>query len=228
MSGCCFHSRIQSHIDLLMYWMVEYVQELLLKVSMINHCCMGCVSISGTIGLNEVKRKNRIARNIGGRKILADLAVWKITPTFSPPNFCFTYQARVSSSIVCSCRCFVTLKKMAAFLLHRYMGPLYSPTAASQIVWYAWYPLTTLSRTNFATSTSRSILTRVIKEWVWLVYNRKSAKFKPANMPNFAFPPTFSPVNISPYTVGKSVSPWRTQACIEFEVTLSYLANIIL
>ena len=31
--------------------------------------------------------------------------------------------------------------------------------------------------------------------------NRKSAKFKPENMPNFAFPPTFSPVNISRYTV---------------------------
>ena len=37
-----------------------------------------------------------------------------------------------------------------------------------------------------------------LNEWVWLMYNRKSAKFKPTNMPNFAFLPTFFPANISP------------------------------
>ena len=33
------------------------------------------------------------------------------------------------------------------------------------------------------------------------MYNHKFAKFKPTNMPNFAFPPTFSPANIFRYAV---------------------------
>ena len=52
-----------------------------------------------------------IAGNVGRGEILSDLAVWKITPNLYPPIFCLTYQARVSSSIVCRCRCFVTLKR---------------------------------------------------------------------------------------------------------------------
>ena len=92
----------------------------------------------------------------------------KKTPNLYQLNFFLTYHALVSLSIVWRCCCFVSLKQMIAFLL---------------------------SRTNFATSASPAILTRMssLNECVWLLYNRKSAKFKPANMPNFAFQPTFPP-----------------------------------
>ena len=40
-----------------------------------------------------------------------------------------------------------------------------------------------------------------IRQWVLLMYNHKSTKFKPANMLNLAFSPTFFPASISRYTV---------------------------
>ena len=78
-----------------------------------------------------------------------------------------------------------------------------SSTTASQIIRYTSFPCTTLSRTNFTTSASLSILSRIssLNEWVWLIHNCKSAKFKPANMPIFVFPQNFSPANVSHYTV---------------------------
>ena len=99
-----------------------------------------------TCGVNNC----RIAGNVGERVILVDSAMWKRTPNLYSPIFTFTYQARVSSSIVWRCRCFVTLEKLIAFLL---------------------------SRTNFANSASPSIFTRV-SSWNdgWLMYNRKSDK----------------------------------------------------
>ena len=126
---------------------------------------------------------------------MVDLAVWKKTPNLHPPNFCLAYQARVLSSIAWRCHCFVTFKRLIAFLL---------------------------SRTNFATSTSLSILTRMSSlndgcGWCIIVNPPNLTR----HMPNFAFPPMFSPANISRYTVHILIYTywnWEWRKLVKWEV----------
>ena len=109
--------------------------------------------------------------------------------------FAIRISSTYSSSIVCRCHCFVTLKRIVAF-------PLYTPmhVCGSTLFTYCSFP-DRLVRMIFPYHVFENKLRHIhfpfhvssLNEWVWLMYNRKSAKFKPANMPNFAFPPTFLP-----------------------------------